>query len=316
MEPVNTESVADTAVSPDETPQDLQADLQIDLAETRERLGITDPDTSPENKEVLAGASELEYLRHVIHEQTQAKLEALQAADELQQQLLAAQSEAAKARTQYHGIPKSRGALTRAESDLAEANTRLHAAKKELDWERRTRRTEAIQAEAKIRRLEKELAEAKEATSQSPSRARRVYLRAAAGMALATLMTAGIVAFAVHRPNTVSASTGANATSEAPAANDQVDDLAAWQAKSAIVRHGAPASPDFTQSVDRLSQAFAALHGRDPDEILRQLQQAGKGCALRWNRGEPSLLFGNAGSKSATLSDAMNQCAEAVEKLK
>jgi hypothetical protein len=314
MEPVNTEPVASHDDAPQTLEAELKVDLHVDLAETRERLGIPDPDAPDAEKETAAGIAEVEYLRHAVREQAQGRLDALHAAEELQAQLAAAQAESTKPKTQYYGVPKSRGALTRAESELAETITKLHAAKKELDWEQRARRADGIQATTTIRRLEKELAEAKAVFTESGSKIRPVYLRIAAGAAAAIVLTAGIAMVARHFQNPVSASASvtesASATAE-PASGDQTAQLAAWQSKSSVLRHPAPAAhADFTQSVSRLGDALAALPGRDPEEVLRQVQQAGKGCELRWNGGEPSLLFGDRGKDSPSFGDAMALCAE------
>jgi hypothetical protein len=307
MESANTALAVRTGPGDDEPPVAVQTELQVDLADTRERLGIPDPDT-PFTINPSPGVAELEHLKEAIREQEQAKLGAFEAAAELQQQLAAAQAAVARSKTQYHGAPKSRGAMTRAETELAEASTRLHATKKELDWEQRSRRTEAIQASTKIQRLERELAEAVAASSGTPSKSRRVPLQIAVGVAVALALAAGIAAIAMHggiRVATASANT-----------NQLQPDHPQEEVAAVASRHSGPsAAPDFTQSVDRLSQALAALPGHDPEEVLRQVQQAGKGCALRWNAGEPSLLFGGLGTKSSSFGAVMTQCAEAVEKL-
>ncbi len=273
--------------------------------------------------EVSPGVAELlEYLKQKIRTQEQATIEAQEAAADLQLQLTAAQAEVARSRTQYHGVPKSRSALTRVETDLSEATTKLHAAKKELDFEKRSRRTEAIQASTKIQRIEQELSAAIATTNVSASKTTRVPVRLAAGIAVALALATGIAAFAMHHQTVVSASASPIAAADSPGVQDPVADLAAWQSKSSVIgRHSAPSpSLDFTQSYDRLSQALAALPGRDAEEVLRQIQKAGRGCALRWNDGEPSLLFGgqsgSAAQKPNSLPDALTKCAEAVEKLR
>lgn len=177
MESGDTALVLRTEAGEEETPQALQTELQVNLVETRERLGIPDPDTP--DKDV----AELEHLRQMVHEQEQAKLEALQTAAELHLQLANAHAETAKAKKQYYGVPKSRDTVTRVESELAEVRTQLHAAKKELDWEQRSRRTEAIQASARVKSLETELATvtAAIADAQSPASSHRVGCRGGSG---------------------------------------------------------------------------------------------------------------------------------------
>jgi hypothetical protein len=308
MESANAALVVRTGADDDELPLAVQTELQVDLAETRGRLGIPDPDT-PIAINPSPGVAELEQLKEAIREQEQAKLEAIEAAAELQEQLAAAQAAVAKSKMQYHGAPKSRGSsFTRAETELAEANTQLHAVKMALEWEQRSHRADAIQASTKIQRLEKELAEAL-AANETPSKNRRVPLRIALGVAAALALAAGIAAIVMHGEIPV-------ASASAPPGQLQPDHPQ-QEAGAVAGRHSAPSAvPDFTQSVDRLSQALAALPGRDPEEVLRQVQKAGKGCALRWNAGEPSLLFGGLGTKSSSFGDVMTQCAEAVEKLR
>jgi hypothetical protein len=303
MEPVNTALAERAGADDDEALLAPHTELQVELAGTRERLGIPDPDMHIANQEIPPGVAELEQLRHAIHEQEQAKLEALQEAAELHTQLAAVQEGAAKPKTQYYGVPKSRGALTRVESELAETTTKLHAAKKQLDWEQRARRAESIKASAKISKLEKELAEATEANIQAQSESHPMRLRLALGAVAALGLAAGIAAFAMHRQIPVSAYNSATAEREPVGA------------AGALSSQSASSAPDFTKSYDRLGQALAALPGRDPEDVLRQLQMAGKGCAIRWNGGEPSLLFGGLGKKPASFGEAMTQCAEAVEKL-
>ena len=172
-----------------------------------------------------------------------------------------------------------------------------------LEWEQRSHRADAIQASSKVQGLERELAEALASAKGTPSRGRQIPVRVAAGVAAALALAAGIAAFVMHGQIPV-------------ASANQVQSDHPQQEAALVSRHSAPSSaPDFTQSVDRLSQALAAWPGRDPEEVLRQVQQAGKGCALRWNAGEPSLLFGGLGAKSSSFGAVMTQCAEAVEKL-
>jgi hypothetical protein len=302
MESANTALIVRTGADDDELPLAVQTELQVELVETRERLGIPDP-VAPIM--IDTGVAEVEHLKEAIREQEQAKLEAFEAAAELQQQLAAAQAAVAKSKTQYHGAPKSRGGVyTRAETELAEVNTQLHAVKMALDWEQRSHRADAVQATTKIQRLERELAEVI-AANETPSRGRQVSLRVVAGVVVALALAAGIGAFVMHGQSSVASS------------RQFQSDPPQQEAGAAVTRHSAPSAvPDFTQSVDRLSQALAALPGRDPEVVLRQVQKAGKGCALRWNAGEPSLLFGGLGTKSSSIGDVMTQCAEAVEKLR
>jgi hypothetical protein len=318
MDSAETALVVETGTGEDQATQALQRQLQDGLVETRDRLGIPEPDMP----ELHGGVAEPEYLKQIIREQEEARLEALEVAAELQQQLAAAQAEAARARTQYHGVPKSRDTVTRVEGALAETITKLHEVKKELDWEQRSRRADAIQASAKIQKLERELAEAIGATTRSKPTGHPMVLRMALGAVAAIALAAGIAAFAMHRQIPVSANDSFRAAAATPAAADQDADLAAWQSKSAVLgRHSAPAAgPDFTQSYNRLGQALAAFPGRDAEDVLRQVQKSGGGCGLRWNEGEPSLIFGSQISGEAkrpnSLPDALTQCAEAVEKLR
>jgi hypothetical protein len=274
MEPANTAPIVRTGADDDELPLAVRTELQVDLAETRGRLGISDP-AIPNT--IDNSVAELEHLKEAIREQEQAKLEAFEAAAELQQQLAAAHAAVAKSKTQYHGAPKSRaGVYTRAETELAEVNTQLHAVKMALDWEQRSHRADAVQATTKIQRLERELAEVI-ATNEKPSRARQVPLRLVAGGVVALVLAAGIGAFLMH------------GQSSAASSSRYQSDPPQQETAAVVTRHSAPSAvPDFTQSVDRLSQALAALPGRDPEEVLHQLQMAGKGCALHWNAGEPS----------------------------
>jgi hypothetical protein len=314
MEPSNRALATKIGATDVEMPAIPHVELQVGLIETRDRLGIPDPDAAPKSS---PGVAEPEYLKQKLLEQEQARLEALETAAELQMQLAAAQAEVARSKSQYFGVPKSRGALTRAESELSETNTKLHEAKKALDFEKRARRAESIQAAARIKSLESQLSEALGANGDSASKVHPKLFRIVLGAVAALALAAGIAALAMHRPVPASASDAVSANT-APEAGDQA--LAAWQSKSALVkRHSAPAQ-NFTESYDRLSQALAALPGRDPEDVLHQLQKAGKGCQLRWNDGEPSLIFGRQGggatSKPNTLEAELTQCAEAVEKLR
>jgi hypothetical protein len=283
MENADTALVLRNSASDDQVPKELQKELQVGLADTRERLGIPDPD-SPE---VSRGVAELEHLRLMLQEQEHATLE-------LRLQL-ASQAETARPKNQYYGAPKSRDLVTRVEAEVADLRTQLHAAKKALDWEQRSRRADSAQASARIHALEQELAVASPARAESSQKGHPMRLRIALGVATAVALAASVAAIAMQRQIPVTAHEALVASAETPAKN----------------------APDFTGSYNRLGQALAALPGRDPEDVLRQVQKSGQGCALRWNNGEPSLMFGSVGNaaKPNSLEAALTQCAEAVEKL-
>jgi hypothetical protein len=163
-----------------------------------------------------------------------------------------------------------------------------------------------VKASTKVQRLENELAEATPA-NETPAKSRVPLRGVVVGVAAGIALAAGIAAIAMHGQIPVLASGSATPAADQPHREAAPPDS----------RDSAPSAvPDFTESVDRLSQALAALSGRDPEDVLRQVQQAGKGCALRWNAGEPSLLFGGLGAKSSSFGAVIAQCAEAVEKLR
>jgi hypothetical protein len=81
-----------------------------------------------------------------------------------------------------------------------------------------------------------------------------------------------------------------------------------------------PEDIQFALAVDRLQDAFNSLP-ESQSEIVKMVNQKNPGgplaCPLAWNNGQASLyLGGGKGSDPLSLAAAMNQCADATEKLR
>jgi hypothetical protein len=75
-------------------------------------------------------------------------------------------------------------------------------------------------------------------------------------------------------------------------------------------------SPDFSLSMERLSEALEKFPNRDPRSVLTGVRddnaaQGANVCSFEWNNGAPRLLFGKA-QDHLPLEAAMNRCADAV----
>ena len=265
---------------------------------------------------------ELESLRQMLREQEAATQRAVKTAADLEIQLSSAKLNADHVGREYHGFAKK--ANTRKQLELASLQLQWNATQRELAQQKKKQKIEAsraAEAAEKVSSLEREL----EAAAASAQNSNGILLRhRKVGRMVATVAGAAalIVLSIVYWPELATSGTG---SAHAKAA--EIDDTAA---ASLAPRPGAPvadaasdpvsglAEPTaaFTMSLNRLDDALAAVPGRSPEEILREISHKGHGCMFEWNNGRPALLFGGALSTPDSLSSAIDQCADAVKHLR
>jgi hypothetical protein len=79
-----------------------------------------------------------------------------------------------------------------------------------------------------------------------------------------------------------------------------------------------PVNGDFSHGEDLLDEALGHFPGQRPEDVLTRVHNENLAnginvCAFEWSRGDPSLLFGT-GNGHVEIGEALNRCAEAVEK--
>lgn len=286
--------------------------------------------------------AELEYLKQMLAQQRRTALEAQRASSELEKQLddartelSAAKGEVAKTKTEYRAAPKAaRQVFSNQAAEIATLRAGLYQAEKQLAREHQIRETEAKKASRKVNELTIELAVVQQAGANIPTpgfwkrRRGRKLILASAAVAAAVLAAVLYSQLPTLRPN-----------EEAPDGRPPGTLQAAVSVPSRTDTNtspdGSPATPvrrlgrsaenrpppstgksgDFSHALDQLDYALQAFPGVKPEEVLRAVYRSNKECALVWNDGHPSLLFGSGALGADSLASTLAQCAKAVEKL-
>jgi hypothetical protein len=284
----------------------------------RSELYLVRPDSaslgSAANADVAAiplDRVELESLRELLREQQRATLRALETATDLQTRLTSAESEVEKIGTQYRGFSKLAGSNdARKAAENADLHSQWHNAQRELETQRRERRIEAVRTAARVSTLEKEL-EAKTIAPEiarlnlSEHRGRKRKVRGAMIAAAGVVAVTGL-SFVCWR---VTAAHGAQSA-------DAQLIFAPPTAAYPVSALPAESTAAFSMAVNRLDDALAAIPGRTPEDVLQQASKNQKACRLQWNDGHPSLLFDGEPSRANSLSETINECADAVKRLR
>lgn len=279
-------------------------------------------------------AAELEYLKQMLKEQQDATLRAVHSMADLQTQLSDARTEIEKSRTQYQAMPKGgRQALANQAAELSSLKAAAARAQADLQREQRTRYIESTKAAEKIEKLQVRL-EVASIPAPAPARWRMGVIWVRACIILMTLALIGLAAFLQHS-SLGALMPGFLATDQKVlAANGAADGASS---ATSITMDGRQASvPDatpyrrvprqrlvseqgsqdqFTQSLDRLDYALAAFPGRKAEDVLREVYKRSRDCALVWNQGRPSLVFGGGKTGPDALATTISGCADAVEQL-
>jgi hypothetical protein len=275
------------------------------------------PTDEVEAREVqLAG--EIEFLRKTLEAQQKTTRDAVNTATELKQKLTETKTQVEKSLKQVHGGQKAR--IERAEGTVAQLRSQYQIAQRDLEREKRARRTESIAASARTTEMEEALAFA--VATEAAHSAGRVQtshrLRKSLIAAALVIMIGGFGFYQVlHRRQSPTASTRIPLASLTPATSSGQAIRGRVLSKPLSVEAPSTLSQgekvDLTQSLDRLNRALAAFPGMDPHELLRQVSSSGHSseCSFNWNNGNPSLVF-NGGHIS--ISQTLDRCAEAIEK--
>jgi hypothetical protein len=266
-------------------------------------------------------AAQAEYLRQLLKDQQDATLQAVSSLAELQTQLTAAQTETAKTRTEYQALAKaSRSGLASHSAELAALKAVAYRAQVDLQREQQARRMEATKAAAKISQLEGQLHVDNQppAARQPGWRAKAVWLRVCGAlMALAFISVAAVFGHSWGQKELAITAPG---NREALLSQQSAGSPASRLPRPPMELHpGSDLSrgsqEEFTQALDRLDYALAAFPGRKAEDVLREVRKHKNTCALTWNKGRPSLLFGGGRITPDTLALTISNCADAVEKL-
>ncbi len=284
--------------------------------------------------------AELEYLKQMLAQQRRTALEAQRASSELEKQLddartelSAAKGEVAKTKTEYRAAPKAaRQVFSNQAAEIATLRAGLYQAEKQLAREHQIRETEAKKASRKVDELTIELAVVQQAgtniqTQGFWSRGRKLII-ASAAVAAAVLAAVLYSQLPTLPPNAQAPDGRPSGTLQATVTVPSRTDTSTspdGSPATLVRRMGRPAenrpppsagkSGDFTHALDQLDNALQAFPGVKPEEVLRAVYRNNKECALVWNDGHPSLLFGSGALGADSLASTLAQCAKAVEKL-
>jgi hypothetical protein len=264
----------------------------------------------------------METLRQRLREQEVAAERAISSAAALQAELASAKSEAEKIGRQYHGFSKEAGEVSaRRAAEIATLSTQYMKAERELARQKVERKTEAAKAAEKLARLERELTFAanRAALAQQNGLRRRKVKRTLVSVTAAVAL---VCLSAIYWPVLARQGDRKAPAEEAvlpstpvglsrPQASSQMDNAAQSPEGSSPELPAA-----FSNSLNRLDTALAKFPGRAPEEILREASKQGHGCALAWNEGRPSVVFGAGSSKPASLSATIDRCADDISHLR
>ncbi len=271
---------------------------------------------------------ELESLRKMLREQREATLRAVKTAADLQTQLSSAKLEVDKVGKQYHGFAKQ--ANTRKQAEIANLHSQWNLAQRELARQKQEKKAEVLRAALaaeKLSTLQKELTVAAHLAQNADgilSRQRKIGRTIAIVAGAVAAIILGIVYWpSLTLPGAGSADTPKAAAVKAAAIEDarevnpappstmHVEDNA-----SGLLGGLTEPSAAFTTSLNRLDDALAAVPGRSPEEIFQEISKKGHGCMFEWNNGRPSLLFGGTQGPAGSISSVIDQCANAVKRLR
>ena len=263
-------------------------------------------------------SSEIEFLRKTLEAQQKTTRDAVNTATELKQKLTETKTQVEKSLKQVHGGQKAH--IERAEGTVAELRSQYQVVQRDLEREKRARRSDSIAASARTNEMEEALAFA--VATEAALSAGRVQTshRLQKGLiaaALVVLIGGSILYEALHHRHSQTAPADAALASLTPATSGFQRPEGRILKRPLSVEVPSTLSQGekvgLTQSLDRLNRALAGFPGMDPHEVLRQVSSSGRSseCAFNWNKGNPSLVF-NGGSIS--ISQTLDRCAQAIEK--
>lgn len=214
-------------------------------------------------------------------------------------------------------------------TELVKLRAQLHQAQKQAEDESRARRSDAAHSSSTIMRLERDLGDMRTAakkTREEVAREHKAHWRFVSAAIAAAVVVCGIALFGPTgwRPG---ATVAASSTTAAAAAGGSSQ--AAHGAQLHAIPPGSlqlpPQSsafaltngPEFSRSVNRLSDALSSIQGETPQQILSEVHLAKVKeepglCAFQWNNGQPALMLG-ADHANGTITSSLNRCAQAVE---